>query len=112
MNRSRLEELAQGRVYTGRMAKKLGLVDELGTLRDAVAAAKQAAGLKADEEVELMVLPRPRSIFEQLFGEPSVASDIESAAPELFKMLRQTKLVRQLLSERVLLWMPYGVQMR
>ena len=28
----KLEELAQGRVYTGRTAKKLGLVDELGTL--------------------------------------------------------------------------------
>ena len=37
---NKLEALAQGRVYTGRMAKKLGLVDELGTLHDAVAAAK------------------------------------------------------------------------
>ena len=56
----KLEELAQGRVYTGRMAKKLGLVDELGTLDDAVAAAKTAAGLKADAEVDLMVLPEPK----------------------------------------------------
>ena len=32
MTYGKLEELAQGRVYTGRMAKNLGLVDELGTL--------------------------------------------------------------------------------
>ena len=37
MDPKRLEELAQGRVYTGRMAKKLGLVDEIGTLKDAIA---------------------------------------------------------------------------
>ena len=41
MNPQRLEELAQGRVYTGRMAKKLGLVDELGTLNDAVVVARR-----------------------------------------------------------------------
>ena len=68
---SKLEEMAQGRVYTGRMAKKIGLIDELGTLEDAVAAAKIAAGLKADTEVELLILPEPKTIFEQLFGDNS-----------------------------------------
>ncbi len=63
MTYDKLEELAQGRVYTGRMAKKLGLVDELGTLQDAVAAAKTAAGLKADAEVELLVLPESKIVL-------------------------------------------------
>jgi protease IV len=108
----KLEELAQGRVYTGRMAKKLGLIDELGTLADAVAAAKVAAGLKADAEVDLMVLPEPKSFFEQLFGDPSASTDLESLLPEGFKILQQTKLLRQMLSERMLLWMPYGVEVR
>ena len=108
----KLEELAQGRVYTGRMAKKLGLIDELGTLEDAIAAAKTAAGLKADAEVDLMMLPEPKSIFEQLFGDPSASTDLESLLPEGFRILRQTKMLRQLLSERMLLWMPYGVQVK
>ena len=43
-----LDKLAQGRVYTGRMALANGLVDELGTLRDAVNAAKKAAGMEPD----------------------------------------------------------------
>ncbi len=108
----RLEELAQGRVYTGRMAKQLGLVDELGTLQDAVVAAKLAAGLKADAEVELLTLPEPKSFFEQVFGDQSAGGDVDSILPEFFQTLRQTKLLRQLLSERMLLWMPYGVQLK
>jgi protease-4 len=112
MTYDKLEESAQGRVFTGRMAKKLGLVDELGTLEDAVAAAKTAAGLKADAEVELLILPESRSIFEQLFGDPSATADLESLLPECFQIVRQTKLLRQLLSERFLLWMPYSVQVK
>ena len=112
MSYDKLEELAQGRVYTGRMAKNLGLIDELGTLDDAVAAAKTAAGLKADAEVDLLVLPESKSFFEQLFGDPSASTDLESLLPEGFKIVRQTKLLRQMLSERMLLWMPYAVQVK
>ena len=104
--------MAQGRVYTGRMAQKLGLVDELGHAQDAIAAAKTAAGLKADAEVDLMVLPEPKSIFEQLFGDPSASTDFDSLLPEGFKIFQQTKLLRQMLSQRILLWMPYGVEVK
>jgi protease-4 len=106
---NKLEALAQGRVYTGQMAKKLGLIDSLGTLKDAVAAAKIAAGLKADAEVDLMVLPEPKSFFEQLFGDSAGEADLESLLPDGFKIWQQTKVMRQLLSERILLWMPYGL---
>jgi protease-4 len=112
MTYDKMDELAQGRVYTGRMAKNLGLVDELGTLADAVADAKTAAGLKADAEVDLLVLPEAKTFFEQLFGDPSASSDLESLLPECFKIVRQTATLRQLLSERFLLWMPYSVQVK
>ena len=84
----------------------------MGTLQDAIAAAKMAAGLKADAEVDLMLLPEPKSIFEQLFGDPSASTDFDSLLPEGFgiKIFQQTKLLRQLLSQRILLWMPYGVE--
>jgi protease-4 len=42
----RVRALADGRVYTGIDAKKLGLVDELGYLEDAIATAKQMAGIR------------------------------------------------------------------
>jgi protease-4 len=41
----RLEQLADGRVYLAPQARQAGLIDELGTLHDALDAARQAAGL-------------------------------------------------------------------
>jgi protease-4 len=43
--RARVEEIAQGRVWSGVAALKLGLVDQLGGLREAIAFAGQKAGL-------------------------------------------------------------------
>jgi protease-4 len=68
MTFEKVSELAEGRVYTARQALKLGLVDEIGTMHDAIAAAKQAAGLKPDEEVEIVQYPEEKSIFEILGG--------------------------------------------
>jgi protease-4 len=41
----RVRKLADGRVYLAPEAREAGLIDELGTLHDAIRAAKQAAGL-------------------------------------------------------------------
>ncbi len=112
MDRTKLEALAQGRVYTGRMAKQNGLVDQLGTLRDAIVAAKQAAGLKADAEVEILTLPQPKSVFEQLFGDAQVSSDLDSVMPDLLHLVRQAKVWQRLLREKTLLWMPYQIRLR
>jgi protease-4 len=68
MDMERVEKLAGGRVFTGRMAKELGLVDRLGTLEDAIDEARKLAGLKADEPVERLLLPEPRGLFDDLFG--------------------------------------------
>ena len=68
MTFDKVSELAEGRVYTARQALKIGLIDEIGTMGDAIAAAKQAAGLKADEEVEIVQYPEEKSFFELLGG--------------------------------------------
>ncbi len=107
-----LDKLAQGRVYTGRMAAANGLIDGLGTLRDAIAEAKQAAGLKPDEKVELILLPRPKTIFEQLLGDPSVSTSLGEIQPELLETMRQTTLLRRLFVEPALMWMPYALRLR
>jgi protease-4 len=71
---AKLETLAEGRVFTGRMAKEAGLVDRLGTLDDAIDEAKQLAGLAADEEIERVLLPEPRGLFDDLFGMTGAAT--------------------------------------
>jgi protease IV len=88
MEKDALEKLARGRIYSGTAAVKIGLVDELGTLDDAIAAAKKLAGLKPEDKLERLVLPKATSPFEQLFGslDPNDAKMGESA---LYKTLRQ-----------------------
>ncbi|MDE2640432.1 MAG: signal peptide peptidase SppA, partial [Chloroflexota bacterium] len=66
MTRDAVHAVGQGRVWTGRQAHDLGLVDELGGMDAAVAAAKRLAGIDADREVTLVQYPRPRTFFETL----------------------------------------------
>ena len=48
---SEIEAVARGRVWTGRDATEAGLVDELGSLRDAVRIARERANLPEDSPV-------------------------------------------------------------
>ncbi len=66
MTRDELVKLAGGRVWTGRQAKANGLVDELGTLDDAIAGAKKLAGIDPKEPMELLILPRAESLLDKL----------------------------------------------
>jgi protease-4 len=49
--RSKIKELADGRIFTGRQAKELGLVDQLGSLHDAVLLAGRLSGIKEKPEM-------------------------------------------------------------
>jgi len=51
MDREEVLELADGRVFTGRMAKELQLVDTLGNLEDAIKIAGQMADIKGEPKV-------------------------------------------------------------
>jgi protease-4 len=58
-----IDELAGGRVYTGRQALELGLVDRIGTLEDAIHQAARQAKLTG---YDVRVVPEPKNVFEQL----------------------------------------------
>jgi protease-4 len=67
LEKSKVAELAQGRVYDGMTAKTLGLVDNLGSLKDAIGAAARLAELEvyATEYIRPPVSVKER--FLQLF---------------------------------------------
>ena len=65
MNESEVLELADGRIFTGRQAKELGLVDELGNFQDAVDLAAELAGIEGKPKV---VEYGKKSPFESFFG--------------------------------------------
>ena len=60
MPEARVREIAEGRIYTGKRAKELKLVDELGGFDDAVAAAWGLAGQSGEPKVQYP--PREREL--------------------------------------------------
>ncbi len=64
----RVDQLAQGRVWTGAAAQELGLVDQLGSLEDTLAAAAEHAEL---EDYEVRQLTRPLAPYEQILRQLS-----------------------------------------
>jgi protease-4 len=52
LNLAEVRKLADGRVYTGSQAKKVGLVDDLGNYHDALAIAAKAGGIEGEPQVK------------------------------------------------------------
>ncbi|MBW4524570.1 MAG: signal peptide peptidase SppA [Phormidium tanganyikae FI6-MK23] len=72
LEKSKVAEIAQGRVWSGVQAKSLGLVDQLGGLEDAIRAAAERAKLGDDWQIE--EYPKARSFEERLIETLSGAS--------------------------------------
>jgi protease-4 len=70
-----IEEIAQGRVYTGQQALELGLVDKIGTLDDAIHFAADRAGVK---DYGVRVIPKPKNFLEKLMEEGAGGSDSDN----------------------------------
>jgi protease-4 len=115
MDKEKLLTLAAGRVWTGRQAKANGLVDDLGTLDDAVAAAKKMAG-QEDKDLEILTLPRPRTIIDRLTDSgPDAKLKLDPFAslpdvPGLAAKLKTARALLRLKGERVWLMSPVGIE--
>lgn len=102
-----VDAIAQGRVWSGLQAKEIGLVDEIGGIDDALAAAIEMAGL--EDGYRLREFPEKKDPFEELLksmnmGEVSQGAMLEGLEEEveLYKELK-TMLSR----DGVYMLMPY-----
>ncbi len=112
------KDLAGGRIWTGRQALQHGLVDELGTLDDAIAEAWKLAKMPAEKEPELLQLPHSRSFLDS-FLESRNDTRLNSAElrllrqfPEASRLLGPVEALLQLRNERVLLTLPYRLEIK
>ncbi|WP_394174483.1 signal peptide peptidase SppA [Thalassotalea litorea] len=80
-----VDKIAQGRVWTGAKAKELGLVDELGDLDDAVAAAAKLASLKSFDTKVIEREMSPKDLFLQNLLDNAQAWIPQSASDEAFE---------------------------
>jgi len=56
LTRNKLEQLADGRVYTAQEAQEVGLIDRIGYLSDAIRWAKELAGVT---KIKVVIYHRP-----------------------------------------------------
>ncbi len=107
MDPAKAKEFADGRVWTGRQAKELGLVDELGTVESAYVLAAELAGLKKDG-YDVYDAPKPAPNWIEYFmsgGEDEEEStswdgavagkSLDRAVDRVFENLFKTKLANR-----------------
>lgn len=63
---SKVDEIGQGRVWTGVDALHIGLVDEIGTLSDAISYAASLAGNPELSAWKISAYPEPQTLFESI----------------------------------------------
>jgi protease-4 len=104
MSKEDVDKIGKGRVWTGSQAKNLGLVDEIGGLPRAIALAKELAGIPAGEHVRLVVQPKRKTTFLDMFlGTPLIKTDL-GISPRLEKTIHALRILEQ---ERIWAIMPF-----
>ncbi len=83
MTTDKVKEVAQGRIWSGRDAKKNGLVDELGGMFDAIRIAREKAGIPADKKVNLVQYPKGGFINFSQFMPSLIGVNIDKPKQEI-----------------------------
>ena len=109
-----VDEIAQGRVWTGTDALGIGLVDEIGTLSDAVAYAASLAGFTDESEYKITTAPAVQTSFAKImkqFGSNGEEPYILSGTP--FEGLgKSLSALKEGNPAMVYARMPYSIEIR
>lgn len=107
-----VDSIAQGRVWSGTRARTIGLVDEIGSLQDAITYAATEANL--GEDYKLMLLPEKKDPFEEFLkslGEAKISLSV--LAPEFREEFAAFFEVKNLFSKNgVFAIMPYNLNIQ
>jgi protease-4 len=94
-----IDSIAQGRVWTGTTARKIGLTDKVGGLQDAIDCAARMADIKKND-VKLKEYPEKKSLIEQIMGgyKKSVSQSLiaDQLDPSLMQVTKELKQVKQM----------------
>lgn len=88
-----IDKIGRGRVWTGKQAQEIGLVDELGGLKRAFELARQLAGIPKEEEVKIEVWPKKISLLAFLLQR---SEEKESLLPRYYLFLPYINLLREI----------------
>ena len=106
LSKAKVDSIGRGRIWTGNQAKDIGLIDEIGGLREAVKIAKQKAGLSEDTEVAIEIYPK--YVFKLFSFGAGGFSNVHSYIPEeLVRIIEDIDRYRIYEDEKILYIMPY-----
>jgi protease-4 len=97
MDTAAVENIAQGRVWTGIKAREIGLIDRFGGLDDAVQCAARMAKLT---DYRLVEYPVTENIFERIFGKAEPINYMDKIKTEMgeenFRIYEEMKRVKEM----------------
>ena len=105
----KVEEIAQGRVWSGANAQKLGLVDEIGGIETAIKVAAEKAELGDSWKIE--EYPKSRSLEQQIFRSLS-GMEVDIPTMPLDPLATEFKKLQEELASLRAMNDPYGVYTR
>lgn len=108
LTKEEVDRSGRGRVWTGRQALDLKLIDGLGGLSEAIEAAKKLAGIPAEEDARLVVWPKKRSLWSALLGRRGDNRNFDLPG-DADKALAALRLMRK---NRIWAIMPFAVEPR
>ncbi|MFN3795071.1 MAG: signal peptide peptidase SppA [Chitinophagaceae bacterium] len=106
-----VDSIAQGRVWTGAAATKIGLVDRNGTLQDAIAS---AAKLAKTSSYQIRTYPDKINVFDQIFKSFQRNTKVKAIKEEIgedqYKLLMEWKKVQGMVGVTQAR-LPYNIQL-
>ncbi|NLA24504.1 MAG: signal peptide peptidase SppA [Bacteroidales bacterium] len=91
MSKEEVDEIGQGRVWSGLNALEIGLVDEIGGLNDAIKKAVELAGL---EDYRIKEMPEKKDFFETMLEDLTSQVSIKSLEAEFGENLKYLDILR------------------
>lgn len=107
MSFEEVHKIAQGRIWSGEDAIKIGLVDRLGGLDEAIELAKEKANIPSNEKVNIKYYPRQKTIFESFMeksGEDWVKVALKSVSPKIFQMYEKNFVLLKLIEKEPIIY--------
>lgn len=120
-----IDEIGQGRVWSGVKGKEIGLVDELGGLQKAIEVAKQLAKIPANNSTQLVEYPKvsgfaaflsdldEQTSITEAGKQAQINRAIEAQMPtEMKETFHALSIMKSLENEHVFALMPYQISIR
>ena len=110
-----LDSIALGRIWSGKTAKEIGLIDEIGGLHDAINKAKSSANIDKESNINIIEYPQSNKFGDLFSGFQSESKSVsiinlEDILPaELVEKLEVLELLPVMMDNQIQFLMPYKV---